>query len=791
MVTIGKALCKACSIVNEDISVELLSAYELKVSDQNVKPDSVKIRGQLIIKGSSDYTMSHSAMVLSLKKIVQEVIFQDTIKQVQGFPSWVPAFLFEINAVNHPHQIICGLILVGINANWYDKLDHLGMNEVTKEIANAVPFDEEGNLPVQFRDSHSRDRSIGVMQYLSRKAMVGGQMGKCLALVYAKTDDGEEAARALNVAFANGKVIHILGGLPITIFFFPNPKKNNGLRNKSTVLKQIDTFAKDCIKSNTEQCKNYITFHIDNVTSSVFDERALTNATANCDLIRSIVPKCVKGSTNSGSPLKFAALIICVKNGNTCTKSVNYFITIIKNQVLGFLQPKSTARKEHTSMHKAVENLGAALKSIEGDSDNWYLIIWGRGGNRCAGPVKNWSGPDGAKFLTQGVSGSLVLSFPTQNQCWARFVLSHSGIDTWEKLREFRMGVPHNEDNLSPTWPKFDGPIFHRPNAVAYTYCEHDDQEMLLSRMKMTKIFTGKDDGRINRPEFRDFYGDFDGSHTAQLLGGGNTKMNEDSPFEEVPTDEPNDEEHFSNSQEYEMGPCDGNDEENDSCNNDILKTPPKKRKVDSFASANPNHTPKPPVLKFFLALPDIASLEDCMQYLHLFRPGFGQSFIGQSRLCRFEHFVNCNSLVVDCSDIATTDALLTFSDSHLMFGKYQCASCVLTDPKHLKLLDTQVLACPKLEKMAKHHLVQHVKHSTPVQFDHLINKLIMELDSAEDLLFHYMKHWKIEGSEDLIHEKRAAEVVKIPEVIIETVINETSLEDFEEAHERTFQRCA
>jgi hypothetical protein len=118
------------------------------------------------------------------------------------------------------------------------------------------------------------------------------------------------------------------------------------------------------------------------------------------------------------------------------------------------------------------------------------------------------------------------------------------------------------------------------------------------------------------------------------------------------------------------------------------------------------------------------------------------------------------------------------------MFGKYQCASCVLTDPKHLKLLDTQVLACPKLEKMAKHHLVQHVKHSTPVQFDHLINKLIMELDSAEDLLFHYMKHWKIEGSEDLIHEKRAAEVVKIPEVIIETVINETSLEDFEEAHE-------
>jgi hypothetical protein len=63
-----------------------------------------------------------------------------------------------------------------------------------------------------------------------------------------------------------------------------------------------------------------------------------------------------------------------------------------------------------------------------------------------------------------------------------------------------------------------------------------------------------------------------------------------------------------------------------DFANNDVLKTPPKKRKVDYFALANPNHTPKPPVLlKFVLVLPDIATLEDCI----FFAPGLVRTTLG------------------------------------------------------------------------------------------------------------------------------------------------------------------
>jgi hypothetical protein len=111
MATIGKALCEACSIVNEDISVELVSAYELKVSDQNVKPDSVKIRGQLIIKGSSEYTMSHSAMVLSLKKSFKKLSFKIPSNKFKAFHRGSRLFCLRSMLLTIPIKSSAALLL--------------------------------------------------------------------------------------------------------------------------------------------------------------------------------------------------------------------------------------------------------------------------------------------------------------------------------------------------------------------------------------------------------------------------------------------------------------------------------------------------------------------------------------------------------------------------------------------------------------------------------------------------------------------------------------------------------
>jgi hypothetical protein len=54
------------------------------------------------------------------------------------------------------------------------------------------------------------------------------------------------------LAFANGKVIHILRGLPITIFFFRNPKKNTANQVFPVIAANINPsfFDKLCSKQS-------------------------------------------------------------------------------------------------------------------------------------------------------------------------------------------------------------------------------------------------------------------------------------------------------------------------------------------------------------------------------------------------------------------------------------------------------------------------------------------------------------------------------------------------------------
>jgi hypothetical protein len=68
------------------------------------------------------------------------------------------------------------------------------------------------------------------------------------------------------------------------------------------------------------------------------------------------------------------------------------------------------------------------------------------------------------------------------------------------------MCIPHTETNLTPTWSEYDGETFHRHGAIAYTFCENDDQEMLEARMAVTFRLTGSYDGVIDKREYYHAY---------------------------------------------------------------------------------------------------------------------------------------------------------------------------------------------------------------------------------------------------------------------------------------------
>jgi hypothetical protein len=214
-ITVGRAFISALELVDSSKSFSLLSAYELKPGDRaNTKPDNIKIQGQLVVKFEPEYN-NPDGNVKTLRRLIQQVIYGEYIKQVVGFPSWIKAFAFEVNSVNHPEHTVCGLFL-GINAAWFDRRDSIGLTHFPQMMVDLSPLGVESDLPDCLATPLDIQRNIGVMIYQSSKVKMNGLMGKALGLAYAKTEEGENAARYLLAAFANGRVVEGYGGLRIS-----------------------------------------------------------------------------------------------------------------------------------------------------------------------------------------------------------------------------------------------------------------------------------------------------------------------------------------------------------------------------------------------------------------------------------------------------------------------------------------------------------------------------------------------------------------------------------------------
>jgi hypothetical protein len=62
-------------------------------------------------------------------------------------------------------------------------------------VVDLSPLGVENDLPSCLSTPADVQRNIGVMIYQSSRVKMDGMMGKALGLVYAKTDEGEDAAR--------------------------------------------------------------------------------------------------------------------------------------------------------------------------------------------------------------------------------------------------------------------------------------------------------------------------------------------------------------------------------------------------------------------------------------------------------------------------------------------------------------------------------------------------------------------------------------------------------------------
>ena len=212
--------------------------------------------------------------------------------------------------------------------------------------------------------------------------------------------------------------------------------------------------------------------------------------------------------------------LVSLQTASTMCRTDKYYKNLIKSNVPdafpieiqdGFTTVESKSTKttiisinkndKQGGIRSRVNAIQQMLANSSNCDNRWYCVIFGRGGRRAAGVYFGYQGPGQPKYLTQGVSGALVIGFDSQASAIERFNLSYPFINSYDDLENWRRSISHLETNLSPTWPNYDGQIYHSRGARAYPYVEHDSEELFNARYQATFNILGSYDyeGVIDR----------------------------------------------------------------------------------------------------------------------------------------------------------------------------------------------------------------------------------------------------------------------------------------------------
>lgn len=818
---IGEGLIQACQIADPRYEVELLRCAELPLT-RNPKPDQVKVQGQLTLALKSEYAMNPETQIRTLKTMIQQVIWHKSIKSVPNMPKYMEKILFEINTVNHPQQSLFALV-TGIDASWYETRDHLGLQHLVKEIVKAVPVNEKGELPAPFKSDARIWSNIGAVIYTSSKISFNGKYGKAIALAYANTPSGAEAAQLITSTYEQIKSFRISGGLPIIVSPFP---KNNTMEPTKLKSKQrlspVDKFATEVIRANNKICTDeYKVIDLHTVTDEIFNERSITNMSSLCPDAIAVLPRFIRGVSVTTRGINFVGTLVLQKKANTCIKEEPHYrkffaketpeiyplnidasddevsvddFTYVSSRKASNKPSDSPKKQRQPDMRTLVSTITRNQPTLNTETVGFFFTYGGRGGQRSINIWEWYYGPQGAKYATHEVSGAYICRYDTAAEAWARMNLTVPGVTNREQLRKFHMSIPHTETNLSPTHSVYDGPHGHRPGAIAYTYTEDDDEEMILARMEATKRITGSANGLITkRSQWREWS---DSTETKKPADEGENEKkqaaNEDQPVVEEVTSMDEEEEDMPNSQEFSTqdfekeiaagtaGVAGYQDPTEATFDEPTMDTTPlKKRRVNSNpndtaaaaaaasvpAKANQQRTSPRMVLcnKLCIPLPPPAVLFDVKAFLHEYRPGFGHKYKEQVILCRYSHYPEVVSACVEVP-VDEVEEFQAFVDNQLFFGKYKTAAEVLTENQTIEpatTLDDEE-SQEHLEKMAKEYLIQHVKHAVHPKHDVELNFAILESNTSGEVMRHYLKLWHKDG--DFTESKLPAQPINVLE---------------------------
>lgn len=238
--------------------------------------------------------MAKEEQLKKLQQLVQTAIYTQSFLDIEptDLPKYVSAFSFEINPVNHPNFFIILSLAHGMEAQWYERLDHIGLRWLMDDVYSNFKPDAQGKqLPKSLEWWIDLGERLGLLTHSSSSVKVDGKYGRSIAVAYAATVKGLEAP----IDFVNefkGKILTLCSGLKVSFQCFLSHNQSKGQRKQN---EPIYNFARTTILSNNHHCtKHFKEVLIDCLTSAIADKATQINMIVAYKHLEAVVAKIVK-----------------------------------------------------------------------------------------------------------------------------------------------------------------------------------------------------------------------------------------------------------------------------------------------------------------------------------------------------------------------------------------------------------------------------------------------------------------------------------------------------------------
>ena len=544
--------------MDPSLSISVVRAVERAPVEGPSNKNNAKLHGYFVLQLDShrDDTAAYRGQLL--RDTIQQFVvqqFHTLLSDDSDMPKFARALRFKLAPVNTDEIMPLGLV-GGLLADDLDDFDvtaqELLLNGMIEEADICMTGPDGEPTHPMFSSKANIRKNLGILFYTTSTITTNGRNGRAIAVGYAKTEEGEEAARIFADA-CEGKSLSVYSGINVTFTRFPS----RGQRGKKPKEDPVRTFVKGHVTKNLANCnKHYSTHTIENVTAAMYDEDVIDSITSKHSHVLGVIPRVMRGTPPEGEAFRMKITVVVHKNGATCLKDHSYYRRVFLADHPGLFPPSANDDfVPVSSKKKAAVNNSTHAKSNKPVNTNWeqnldnnfmavkestgpYVVGWGKGGRASVGIKDRWYGPGGAKECTNRVSGSVHYKVPSEAAGYA-MLLKWYEIGDADELVEFHKNVPHNETNLWPTWSLAFQDMPHRFGAKEYTWVEHDDDEVYAARLNATTFYTGSADGVItNRNQLTkakpsDFYKTDDVS--SDDGGVGDSEGDEDNDFDEDP----------------------------------------------------------------------------------------------------------------------------------------------------------------------------------------------------------------------------------------------------------------